>query len=155
MKRRANTLHPHEVWELAQSGHLELTADHAKLPDQQHLSLIDTAETLHRDPNTSSFADEVTEYLNGNYRDVVRRLERPENSSHLANLSLKVMCLLQMEARNETIGNTRPREYLRDRILKQLKQSDETDELRTVIEWLEAFCFGHELPTGFWSITTK
>ena len=151
MKRPSSTLQPHEVWEIAEAGHLELTANHAKLPDEQRLSLADTVERLHRDSSTSSFADELTEYLNGNYREVLRRLERLENASLLANLSLKVMCLLQMEARNETIGNTHPREYLRDQILKQFKQLDETDELRTIVDWLEAFCFGHELPVEFWS----
>jgi len=155
MKRRSNTLQARELWEMAQSGQFELTANHRELPDHQRISLIDTIEQLRRDPNIAPLADELSEYLNGNYRDALRRLERTENPSHLVIVLLKVTCLLQMEVHNEMIGNTRPREYLRDRILKQIKQLGETDELRVITEWLEAFCFGHELPVEFWSITSK
>ncbi len=151
MKRRSNTFQARELWEIAQSGQFELPANHRELPDHQRISLTDTVEQLYRNPNTTVLGDELTEYLNGNYRDVLRRLEQLENSSHLVIVLLKVTCLLQMEARNEKIGNKRPKEYLRDRILQQLKQLSETDELRVTTEWLEAFCFGHELPVEFWS----
>ncbi|XWX05463.1 hypothetical protein VZO05_07845 [Aggregatilineales bacterium SYSU G02658] len=154
MKTNSNTIQARELWEIVQSGQLEILAKCLDLPYHPLTSLVGTVEQLYRNPSTVFLGDELNEYLNGNYRDVLRRLERIEDSDNLVVVLLKVVCLLQMEALNETIGGTRPVDYLRDRTLKQIKQLGKTDELRVITKWLEAFCLGYELPSEFWGSTS-
>ena len=63
---------------------------------------------------------ELEGYVAGNYRNALRRLEQVEITS-LPSVLLKVLCLLQMMLKDELIGNIQPNDYLRDKVIPQLK----------------------------------
>jgi hypothetical protein len=88
-------------------------------------------------------------YLQGRYKEVLRRLEK---TASLPAVLIKVLCLLQMAVKNEAIAQTPPTQYLRDKVLPQLKQvegNDETGRIKVCREWLEAFCYGRALNVNF------
>jgi hypothetical protein len=142
-----------DVWEMIQAG--SQTFPDKKLEASNtpiFLSLEGAIDQLQQDPAFSALRGELAGYVSRNYRDVLRRLEHLETPS-LQSALLKVLCLLQMALKDEFIGNTHPIEYLRDKVIPQLKQVEHGDESGVVKvhrEWLERYCWGHELPNEFW-----
>lgn len=155
MKKGANSLKIADVWKLAQTGDLSASLNHdSPTGYARQVSLEDLVTDLRSNPDSELLADAISDYLHANYRDAMRRLEKVEKPSRLV-LALKVICLLQMAARDEMIVSRHPREYLRDSVLKDLKHLDDGHDFREANEWLERFCFGHDLPLEFWEIANK
>jgi len=159
MKRQSNTLlQIDEIWNAIQDANLDShRKDLQSSINSGHASLKEAFEQLCREPVTMALCEELEAYLNGHYRDVLRHLEKTENPSH-SSIILKVLCLLQMASTDELIGHVHPTEYLRDKVLSQLRQAehiDGTGNLKLRREWLERFCLGHELPQAFWDANNR
>lgn len=97
---------------------------------------------------------DIALYTKGRYWELLRQLEDSQQVTTSAVL-LRILCLLHLISTNERIGNLTAFEYLRDKVLPQLKQvedKDDTGRLKQYREWLSRFCLGHDLPTEFWEV---
>jgi len=131
-----------ELWAHLAKGGDVLLAQATAQSDEKRLLLL--ANQLDRLPENVKAA--AAQYVDGNYRDLLRSLE-PEVATW--SVILRVLCLLRMSQSHETIHQMDALEYLRDRVLDQIKEGD-TPELHQRQEWLKRFCLGHELPDEFW-----
>ncbi len=144
-------VHISELWHAIQSGELRLPQAESSGKTGQLRPLNGNLETLAEE--YSMPAEYVRDYEAGKFKELLRKLEKQSDIS-LYEVLLKVLCLLHMAKSDESIGNKHPVEYLRDRILPQLKQVEYQDETGVVSErreWLELYCYGHELPSKFWN----
>ena len=119
-----------DVWEaikLNVSAFLTRTSRHRTV---QYIFLLkERSDQLQKEPAISALRGELEGYISGNYRDALRGLERLHSPS-LTSVLLKVLCLLQMALKDDFIGNTHPIEYLRDKVIPQLKHVEYGDKIR-------------------------
>ena len=137
-----------DVWEAIQSEHFNLLDKSYNLPHNPlYLSLHDNFDKLQQELSIAPLKQQLAEYISGNYRDSLRHLEELETLS-LSSVLLKVLCLLQMAMKDEYIANTHPIEYLRDKVIPQLKQVESSNgDIKLCREWVERFCLGYDLLT--------
>jgi hypothetical protein len=140
-----------ELWHAIQTGGTELhLSESSSTPGQlkslqSHLGMLVDANVI---PN-----EYLDTYMRSEYKELLRVLEDASTITlHL--VLLKTLCLLHMAMADteEKIGNVTPLEYLRNRIIPQLREveyQDETGIISERREWLEAFCLGRLMPDQF------
>jgi len=141
-----------ELWHAIQTGKIEVQSSAPPVATVLY-PLAENAERLLQEGLLEGYEGYLELYLQGNYRELLRALQHASVKKSLHIVLLKVLCLLHMAAANESIGNKKSLDYLRDEVLPELKQFESKDGSDIVAErrkWLEAFCLGHEPPDYFW-----